>query len=453
MIPDNRPPHAADSGYALVGTVILAFAILIIATSFLNLAGYETKGTQVNLASQRAFWLAEAGKERALNYLDDFVGLPPEGRVLDHVAGPDGGTYTVDCLFDSAGLWSVDKRYVLDCVGSFGGMERRIRQRVKMTSFAQYAYFTDEERTPGGDEIWFVTGDQIHGKVHSNGIFHINGSPRFFDRVTSVSDRMIGYKSYSVYDAAGWPVGGNNPQFDDGFTLNVGEIPLPTQTLDLMWLAQHGGLFLAPASTIELGKDQLGNPAPGRLRYRNTPPPANPPWTEVSIASLANKVVYVNNPLNLSGTLRGELTIASKRDITIVDDLIYSQSAASGEPLPGCTDLLGLVAEKNIIFKDDPATLNLKVDAVMMALDTSITAEHYDSRSPTNAGVLTIYGGLIQKYRGPVGTFGTSGIATGYLKNYHYDDRVTARTPPAFPLAGVFEEIEWTETWDASDPF
>jgi hypothetical protein len=455
MNPRCHACRTGEAGYALVGTVVLAFAILIIAMAFFNLAGYETKGTQVNLASQRAFWLAEAGKERSLNKL---TGLPTpplaETRLFDHTAGPDGGTYTVDCLFDSAGMWLAEKRFVLDCVGSFGGMERRIRQRIKMTSFAQYAYFTVDERTPAGDPIWFITGDQIHGLVHSNATFRISGSPRFFDRVTSAADRMIGYKSYSVYDASGWPVGGNNPRFDQGFTLDVVEIPLPSQTLDLQWLAQHGGLFLSPASTIELGKRASGVAAQGWLRYRNTPPPSTAPWSEASITLLANKVVYVNNPLNLSGNLRGELTIACKRDISIVDDITYSQSDASGAPLPGCTDLLGLVSEKNILFKNDPATKDLKVDAVLMALDTSIQAENYDTRAASAAGTLTIWGGLIQKYRGPVGTSDASGhIVTGYVKDYHYDTRVTARTPPAFPLTGVYQETEWAETWDASNPF
>ena len=65
-----------------------------------------------------------------------------------------------------------------------------------------------------------------------------------------------------------------------------------------------------------------------------------------------------------------------------------------------------------------------------------------------------MWGGLIQQYRGPVGTFNGSGqVATGYRKDYHYDPRVTGRTPPAFPLTGVYEKVAWSETWDDSYPF
>ncbi len=77
---------------------------------------------------------------------------------------------------------------------------------------------------------------------------------------------------------------------------------------------------------------------------------------------------------------------------------------------------------------------------------------NYDTRSV--CGTLTIWGGLIQKYRGAVGTLDSGGhIQSGYAKDYHYDTRVTARTPPAFPLTGTYQEVAWSETWDASAPF
>jgi hypothetical protein len=52
-----------------------------------------------------------------------------------------------------------------------------------------------------------------------------------------------------------------------------------------------------------------------------------------------------------------------------------------------------------------------------------------------------------------VGTFSGTTLVTGYRKNYHYDPRVTARTPPAFPLTGVYEKVTWVESWDATSPF
>ncbi len=160
MIQSTSSIRRRQAGYALPVATILAFAMVLVGVSFFAIAGYETKASQTDLASQRAFWLAEAGRERALKYLAvDLSGFPPVSdvrRIFSSVAGPDGGTYTVDCLVDTAGAYAVEKRFVLDCVGTSGGVQRRIRDRIKMTSFSQYAYFTDAEQTPGGTEIWFV---------------------------------------------------------------------------------------------------------------------------------------------------------------------------------------------------------------------------------------------------------------------------------------------------------
>ena len=43
-------------------------------------------------------------------------------------------------------------------------------------------------------------------------------------------------------------------------------------------------------------------------------------------------------------------------------------------------------------------------------------------------GTLTVKGAIAQKYRGAVGTTGS----TGYLKNYEYDDKFRTNEPPEF---------------------
>ncbi len=43
-----------------------------------------------------------------------------------------------------------------------------------------------------------------------------------------------------------------------------------------------------------------------------------------------------------------------------------------------------------------------------------------------------MYGAIAQRFRGTVGTGGSSGIATGYRKDYIYNDRLRYREPPFF---------------------
>lgn len=450
-----RPRRNARAGYALVGAMIILFILGIVGTAFLVMAGYEVRSSEVQTDSQRAFWLAEAGKERAIEWMQNrFTPPSSDQAIYTSVAGPNGGAYSVDVLVDTTTNWAAEKAFVIESVGEFGGHERRIRQRIRMTSFATYAYFTNNELSAGGGIIWFATGNVVEGRLHSNGTIHILGNPVFLGEVTSASDRMIGSPNYAVYDAGGWPVGSNNPTFAEGFRLDADVIPLPESTGDLRAAAENGGRFLAGGHTIEVGYtgDQaVGTPRPEWLRFR---PNGGGAWDSLDIAALDPRVVYVDGDANVWGVLDGELTISSSGDILVIDDLTYAASNAAGTPQPGCNDMLGLVAEDNIVFNYDvPRTDNLKVNAVLMALNTSITAEQYDNG--VLRGSLTIWGGLIQERRGAVGLAGGAGgaITSGYQKDYHYDPRVTGRKPPEFPLTGVYEEVRWDETWDTSNPF
>jgi hypothetical protein len=433
--------------------MVLVFVIGILGAAFMSLAGNEAVASLGHLNSQRAFWLAESGKARALRHLSELHSPPTADRVIfQDVAGPDGGTYTVNCLVDTTALWAVEKAFVLDCVGNAGGVERRIRLRVRMTSFAQYAMFTDNE-TFNGNQIWHITGDVIGGRLHTNGSLCISGSPRFLGRVTSASDHMVGYSNSRVYDMNDWPVGGNNPYFGEGAELNAPQIEVPTATPDLRQQSLVGGVYRAAETDVELGFTGIQAPvaAPGWFRYRDHSPP-NGDWTSVRITDLADPIVYSDRIVHISGVLDGELTVASHQDVRIVDNITYQTSDAQGVPPNDCNDLLGLVAERDIVFADNVANQSdLIVDAVLMALGTSIQAENYSLGPPR--GTLTIWGGLIQRYRGAVGQFRGTTIIHGYRKNYHYDPRVTGRVPPSFPLTGVYEETGWEETWDASNPF
>jgi len=442
-----------QAGYVLPVVTIFIFTMGIVGAAFFSMAGHETLASQATLNSHRAFWLAEGSKALAMLYLSELYSPPTSDiTIFNNVAGPDGGTYTVTCAVDTSVVWDAEKGFVLDCVGNVGGVERRVRQRVRMTSFSLYAMFTNQEKTEGGYTIWHFTGGVVDGPLHSNGSLSIYGTPSFLGPVTSASDHMTGYRNYWIDEMSDWPVAGNNPYFAEGAELNVDVIPMPSETVDLKNLGQYGGVYTAPTTNVQLGVRGIDSPvtAPGWFRYRehNT----SDDWTSVNISGMSNKVFYCNDKVYLEGVLDGELTISSRQSICIVDDVTYAGSDSSGQPLVGCDDLLGLVAEDDIVFVDNSANQNdLIVNGVLMALDTSIKVQNYDEGSPR--GTLTIWGGLIQQVRGAVGQASDGYIIHGYQKEYHYDHRVTARTPPYFPQTGIYEELAWEETWDATYPF
>lgn len=107
---------------------------------------------------------------------------------------------------------------------------------------------------------------------------------------------------------------------------------------------------------------------------------------------------------------------------------------------------MGLVARDVII--DDNAPTDLTIDAVVLAGGRNTTSgsfyvNNYSSKQPT--GTLHLLGGLIQKKRGPVGTFSSSTgqINSGYAKDYRYDPRLADDPPPFYPTTGTFERLSW----------
>jgi hypothetical protein len=71
---------------------------------------------------------------------------------------------------------------------------------------------------------------------------------------------------------------------------------------------------------------------------------------------------------------------------------------------------------------------NVKIEAALLAIKHSFIVDNYNCGK--KLGNLNVKGAIAQKYRGAVGTTGSSG--TGYLKNYEYDERLKTTEPPSF---------------------
>jgi len=146
-----------------------------------------------------------------------------------------------------------------------------------------------------------------------------------------------------------------------------------------------------------------------------------------------NKPEYDDGPMYVDG----RYTIYSKENIEIYDhivyedfrdlfphnridnivvdsDLIYQMKNATR------TDFLNIVADKYVWVKEKQQ--NLKITASIYSFDESFQVEAYNQGNPT--GQLTIFGSLMQYYRGPVAKFSGDRVQTGYYKNYIYDYKI-----------------------------
>lgn len=295
-----------------------------------------------------------------------------------------------------------------------------------------------------------------------------------------------------------------------GYRLNVNRIELPettTRQRNAAWgdtsgfptstgvyinasgSAPRGGIFITGDAAVEFvapgGSTQEIRITQGSNRYKVTVDRAgnetvlrrgSSSWnwsnsasglTVTNYAGLPNGVLYSTGHItSLSGTLadsrmsgntlvsRNAWTIATDlvggKNVTITNHLQYATPANRDLPWDDPHNLraaaLGIVA-RNIEI-DNVAPTSLTIHGVMLAggrntSDGSFYNEGWNTKSP---GLLTLHGGIIQKRRGPVGTFNSSTgqQSTGYAKNYSYDRRMAVNPPPFFPTTGLYDRLSWS---------
>ncbi len=441
---EQRNSKSNERGAALVIVILIMLALTGIVMGVSSISVNETRLASNEKLDKDAFYLAEAGVEKSIQYLAQLsVPFLGSGANKDQPAillndqelyGKGTVTSYLDPLDSNTGNTSRFVAITVRATLNGSGMSKVLQVQVGQQNFSRYAYFSDLEKFPSGSTIWWVTDDELYGPVHTNDQLHIYGSPTFYDEVSSAASSIDYYNGGPPQD---------DPDFRKGVTLDASVIDLPNDTQMLLNKANEpGGLVLnGNPVEVEFRIDGGGNPF---LRVT-----IGGSTSDMSYPS--NGTIYVNGRAEVEGTVKGQVTIGCNGDIRIMDNVVYDTDPRTD---PTSTDLLGLVSEGNVVVWDSPANLDSADETIMaaiMALNTSWTVEDYASGSPR--GKLIVYGGIIQKQRGAVGTFSSySGlISTGYEKDYHYDPRLLDNPPPAFPTTGQVEKIAWNEIDPSSD--
>jgi hypothetical protein len=333
--------------------------------------------------------------------------------------------------------------------------------------------------------IYFTTGDAINGPLHSNDTISVNGSPSFNDKATTGDSNTLSCPPDPAYTYRwhGRSGCGDTPQLQSGDPEAVPLLTLPASNTAIKAetnraAGKTGCLYNGP-TRIELqpnGRMDVTSPFTTAAAYAgcvgsNVALPANgviyvqnvPTGQAASCSGGQNQLGYpiagdVTNygcrdgDVFLSGTLRGRLTIAAENNVVVVSDVTYSSSGA------GSNDMLGLIANQfvQVYHPVDGGGSNLpdtrnptdyfqdpRIDAAILALGHSFIVQNYGEGAML--GTLTVTGGIAQKWRGPVGTFG--GSPSGYLKSYNYDNRLRYSSPPhaATLSSAAFRTIQWAE--------
>lgn len=496
-------------GFALFMAIYCVFLLMLLGTALVFVSTLALNQTKHNKNEILAFNLAESGAEKAVRWLKEQPYPPTNVSPFDPFNGEvllSEGKYQVTIIPDANNWNSALKTFTVVSKGTIYGHEETIEQIVRQQSFGKYAYFTDREvSSVTGGKIWFFSGDKIRGPAHSNSKngsdFQINwqGSQQaiFEDMLTSASSSI----TYSPRE----------PNTEEeylkiyktgsrGYQLGVDPIELPSSTTlqrDAAWGAssgfpsangvyvpENGGIYIKGNASITLQTDAIG-----RQRFRiqqggsvihvtidreaNYRMVVNNDGTPYYVPGAGTGVVYsADHITSLSGVIadniltsdnppqvkyRSEFTIATDvnngKNITITSDITYKSTPDPNAPLNDIVNLkpgtLGLIGRNIVVANTAPK--NLEINAVMLAggsttSDGSFYVSNYNTKTPT--GVLKILGGIIQKARGPVGTFNpvTGKIVTGYAKDYWYDPRLANNPPPYFPTTGLYDRISWKRT-------
>ncbi len=433
-----------SDGSAIVIVILIMLALTGIVMGVSSISINETQLATNEVLDKQVFYLAEAGAERSIQHLAQlstpFIGsgMTKDQPVIlfnnKELYGKGTVTSYLDPLNSNTGNPTRFVAVTVRATLNGSGMTKVLQVKVGQQNFSRYAYFSDMEKSPSGYTIWFHTVDKFYGPVHTNDQMHIYGYPTFFDEVSSSASSIDYYHGGPPQD---------DPVFHKGVTLDASTIDLPLDTSMLLNKANESG-----------GLKLTGNPVTIRFRVDGS----GNSYLSVTIGGSTNSmnypsngVVYVQGSANIEGTVKGQVTLGCDGDIYVIDNIVYDTDPRTD---PTSTDLFGIVSDGNVWMADNTANRDSADETVMaaiMALNTSWGVQNYASGSPR--GKLIVYGGLIQRKRGAVGTFSgsTGSIVSGYQKDYTYDPRLMDNPPPAFPTTGQIEKIAWTEIDPATD--
>lgn len=436
----------SKKGVVLIAAYLVLLVLIVFTAAFLNRGIFQNRSVIAFQKNIQAFNLAESGLDQSIiwfraqpssplgNYTNPWnIG----GAASNVVVGNYTGTFSVAITdLGNPGANPGVRRYRIVSTGTVSNISRVLTNYVETDNYARYIWFTNSE-SYGGINVWFWSQDYLNGPTHTNGHFNIYGNPTFAGAVESV-DTYIRYfnngNNINLSQTSNPPY--DIPNFQGGMTFGVNATNMPTQALNLRSAASSsGGIWLIGDTTIVLNSNATMN-------VTNS----NKGWNNKNMALPANGALFVNKDsrgrggnLTISGTLSGKLTVGAAANVNIPNNIVYANDPRIN---PSSTDTLGLLSEQNVVIASSSPT-NLEIDASVMALNTSFMLNNWWMGPPK--GTLTVFGGIIQNQRGPVGSFSGSTKVSGYSKNYTYDSRLLNNPPPFYPTTGDYVTLSWEE--------
>jgi hypothetical protein len=460
-------------GSALVYGLVIMTAVAIVLTSIIGFVVGQTKYALRTHAKEQAFQIADSG----IQFYKWYLAHNTDGRT----------TQQIQDFWTNGNPYGVNDPYEAEYKDSFGGAVGKYRLEVTppergstvvtVTSTGwTYKYSNDVRvievrfRRPSwseyvvlaNDVMWFGSGTETFGKIHSNYGIRFDGVAN--NLVTSaVSDYNdpdhTGNNEFGVHTHTN-PVDPLPPAavpsrpdvFKGGRQFSAAVVDFNGVLGDLNYIKSvaqvgtDGSLYFNNANqgrhiilrtndTFSIRTVQSWNASTNEIINYNGGWQNNIPIPDEG-------VIFVENNVWLEGSVSGKrvtivaanLISASVKNVFIKNDIRYTNY--------DCTDILGIIGQKDVSITKNSED-NLRIDGALLAQSGRVGRPNYGQSD--HKSVITVYGAIATNQR--YGFAWTNGVSNwGYTtRNLYYDNNLLYCPPPYFPVGTQYEMDLWEE--------
>lgn len=342
---------------------------------------------------------------------------------------------------------------IITSIGTFpavNGISDTVITTLRQRTFSEYGNYYNKFAISSGTSIWAATGDIFDGRFHANDFIRCYGDPEFMGEVTST-------KGVQKYDSK------SNPIFHVTPKIAPAEPPI-IDTAGMRAAAFGGGKAFYDTTGAKRFTDvYLKFYSNGTVDYKSKIGTGlwstiqNKPITDLS----TNGLIYVQGGrVSVEGVLNGQVTVAAVKNgsananagkVIIPNSITYSTDPLADynkfNPPYSCSDVLGLVAEKEVIVPFDNLRGDIDIHASIFSQDGGMKIDNYSSYSGVHN--MNIVGGIIGNYVEPTADYVWSSALKkyvpirGYSYVHKYDRRFDNWAPPYFPKRKLFVPELW----------
>ena len=309
----------------------------------------------------------------------------------------------------------------ITATGSYQGTMHTVEVTLAPSSFSKFAYMSTDDPS----NLYWTNADTIYGPFHSQGNINAYNHPVFWGKATT--NGKVNYYQNETNDKpyfyGGFEQGVNLPLTNDG----VSNVEAAASKGGVTFNLKGGETFYLTFKVDSISYKIVDSK--GNTVNQNTVP---------SASFSANGAVFIKGgDVKMQGTVKGQFTIGTDNSVYLDDDVVYKSDPRTN---PNSTDILGIVAKKNVLITDNIANQNnINVQASIYC-ETGGFGAGWPS-FPVVCGKINLLGGIQNKTRVQIGVINGG----GFTRAYKYDSRLALMSPPFYPGTGQYEIVSWQE--------